>query len=151
MFIREIRKLDAAYSKALRGYFVPRVHVEKKESLNETSAMCSIVTFSARQVHIFRRWILDFHIFCGCIWICAACTETFWGRVTMWRQLILGLSNAIHRYLKVWNVVTKFFERSCGSIWFLIANLCLFLFSNFRNGRLLYIRPVDWLVGRRHH
>ena len=29
----------------------------------------------------------------------------------------------------------------------LIANLCFFLFSNFRKGRLLYIRPVGRLVG----
>ena len=42
-------------------------------------------------------------------------------------------------------------------IFHLIANLCLF--SNIRKGRLLYIRPVGWsvgrlvgrLVGRRHH
>ena len=31
--------------------------------------------------------------------------------------------------------------------YFIIANLCLFLFSNFRKGRLLYIRPVGRLVG----
>ena len=29
-----------------------------------------------------------------------------------------------------------------------IANLCIFLFSNFRKGRLPYIRPVGRLVGR---
>ena len=27
-----------------------------------------------------------------------------------------------------------------------VANLCLFLFSSFRKGRLLYIRPVGWSV-----
>ena len=31
--------------------------------------------------------------------------------------------------------------------WARIANLCLFLFSNFRKGRLLYIRPVGRSVG----
>ena len=79
-------------------------------------------------------------------------------------MLFLGGKNVHVRGLHFWNLLASISrllhlllsqptgeKSSCPSTNILPGLLqisAFFLFSNFRKGRLLYIRPVGWLVGR---